>query len=473
MILANSERPLAKLRLVATLPPRRFFGGNNLLRAHDQIAALKTLGATVYEFDTEAVYTNNQSEIKRQREAIIAFHADAVVGTPHAGYVVQGGMIAKPAGSTRRCRNIFFDDLELPAVLYWDHALTQAARYWLSAWPEQPGESDDGALDTLKELFSRPDVAHFFPDTGHAGALGELGIGSFDETAWYVQEVAKPFARAGSSAERPEKYQENVAFFGNLYLATSQAIPYSEVRGIAELRDKARMACAANWSLSAFQAYSDAIGDLEPDMKSSLRLDRDQSFYWRFLFDELSRFMNGEHRLNILQSSGHTVACFGNFNDPDSSALMTNNCVFRRALPYDETLADAFRRTRIVVDVVNAPFINGFSVKPIVCLASGGFVLTNRKADLIRALGPAANEIVYDDADELARKLDYFLTNERERAELTQELGAIVRREFSAEALFARTLPPALERLRARSKPEGWKSIIRRARRSLRSAKNN
>ena len=462
MIFADSEKPLANLRLVATLPPRHFFGGNNLLRAHDQIAALKTLGATVYEFDTEAVYTNNQSEIERQTDAIVAFHADAVVGTPHAGYVMQGGMTARPGDPTRRYRNIFLDDLELPAVLYWDHALTQAARYCLSAWPEHPRESEKGALDTLKELFSHPRAVHFFPDTGHAEVLGELGMGSFDETAWYVQEVAKPFVRSGS--ERPDKYHEDVAFFGNLYLATSKAIPYSDAVGIAELRDKVRTACAANWSLSAFQAYSDAIADLDPDIRSSLRLDRDQSFYWRFLFDELSRFMNGEHRLNILQSSGRPIACFGNFNDPGSSALMTNKCVFRRALPYDETLADAFRRTRIVVDVVNAPFINGFSVKPMVCLASGGFVLTNRKADFIRSLGPMANEIVYDDAEELTRKLDHFLTNDRERAELTQELGTIIRREFTAEALFARTLPAALERLRVRSKHRRWKRVIRYAR---------
>ena len=134
----------------------------------------------------------------------------------------------------------------------------------------------------------------------------------------------------------------------------------------------------------------------------------------------------------------------------------------RGALPYDQTLGNAFRRTRVTVDVVNAPFINGFSVKLVVCFAAGGFILTNRKADIARALGPLADEIIYDNADELSAKVEYFLTHDRRRRELTRDIGDIARRQYTAEALFARTLPPALDRLRANGAARGWRSRFRR-----------
>ena len=124
----------------------------------------------------------------------------------------------------------------------------------------------------------------------------------------------------------------------------------------------------------------------------------------------------------------------------------------RRALPYNELLAEAFCRTRIVVDVVNAPFIDGFSVKPLICFAAGGFLLTNRKADLVRALGPIANEVIYDNKHDLATKVDYFLSHDRMRQDLSQEIKAIVRREFTAQALFAKTLPEALDHLDVQSR---------------------
>jgi hypothetical protein len=106
--------------------------------------------------------------------------------------------------------------------------------------------------------------------------------------------------------------------------------------------------------------------------------------------------------MNVLQSCGHNVACYGNFNDPDSNSMLGSRCLVRKPLPYDKRLADAFRSTRVVIDVANAAFINGFSVKPIVCFAAGGFVLTNFKADFVRAFGSVANEVIYSDASDLA-----------------------------------------------------------------------
>jgi hypothetical protein len=436
--------PLHGLRLVATLPPGQFFGGNNLLRARAQIAALRSLGAAVYEFDTQAVYANDRATVQRQASEIVEFRPDAAIGTPHAGYVVQGGMCDRPAGR----RNLFIDELELPTILFWDHALTQAAHYLLYPWPESPAQSQDGALATLAAFFHGRNVVHLLPDTGHARELERLNIAPFPANAWYVQGVDRAFVQAGQQADREAAWDEDVAFFGNIYLAGSRQVPYSSDVAIVEFRRKARAACAADWNLPPFEAYSRMFAALDQGTRAALCLVPDQSFYWRFLFDELARVMNADDRLAILQSCGRPVAYYGNFNDPASDALMAGTYRVRGALPYDDALARAFRRTRITIDAANACFINGFSVKPMACFASGGFALTNRRADLGRALGSVADEICFDTRAELTAKVENFLADDRKRTELTREIGSMIRRDYTSEALFARTIPAALDMLK-------------------------
>ena len=54
---------------LTTLPPKSWFGGNNLVRALEHGQALRDLGAAVYEFDTVAMYGNDVSRIEQQKRA--------------------------------------------------------------------------------------------------------------------------------------------------------------------------------------------------------------------------------------------------------------------------------------------------------------------------------------------------------------------------------------------------------------------
>ena len=458
----SASRPLSGLRLVITLPPKQIFGGWDLSRAREHAKALRRLGAVVYELDTTAFYYGNLAEIEQQQRHVIEFRPDAAIATPHAGYLLEGARLARGEFPENRARNLFMDEPRFPVILFWDHTLVHAPRFLLEQHPQKPRKSRSGTLEILQDLFARPNVIHFFPDSAHAAELGRLGIALFDEDRFYVQGVGSPFMEAGLRAAESNSFDDEVAFFGNIYLGSSKAIPYSGDRTLARLRERARAAHAADWSLSPYRAYLEAIDALEPGERAALHLLPYKSFFWRFLYDELVFFMNGDERLRMLRSCGREVAFFGNFADVDSTPMMAGNYRMRGNLPYDRILAEAVGRTRVVVDVANAPFINGFSVKLVDFFAAGGFVLTDRKKDIGRALGSLADEICCDSPDEFAGKLDFFLTHERRRREVSREIGAIARAKYSAEALFARTVPQALERLKARG---AWKIIRRRLRR--------
>ena len=437
-----SATPLSGLRLVVTLPPPGFFGGLDRRRADDHAAALRALGASVYEFKTEATYWKDRAALASQIADIKAFAPDAVIGTQHAGYAIQGGMIHDHDRPENEPRNLFLDVLELPTVLYWDHVLTQAARYLIESWPSSPQESASGMMPKLKRLLAHPLAMHFFPDSGHAAELRKIGI-AFDHDPVFITAVSQLFVHHGAESHGAPARPEELAFFGNLYLAATAEIPYGDEPALAAVRQDALARCGADWDLAPFDAYARVIAELLPDQRAELMLEPDETFYWRFLYDELSIVANGERRFKILAACNRSLAFYGGFADPLSgTAIATRNWLMRESLPHDRSLAEAYRSTAITLDVVNAPFINGFSPKLLECFASGGFLLTTRKTDIATAFGKGlADAISYSNADELAVKVDRYLSHESERRDIAREMRDIIRRDHTAAALFARTLP--------------------------------
>ncbi len=444
--------PLSGLRLVVTLPPPGFFGGLDRRRADDHAAALRALGASIYEFNTAAIYGKDRVALDSQIADLRNFAPDAVIGTQHAGYAVQGGMIDDPDHPDDEPQNLFLDLLELPTVLYWDHLLTQAPRYLIQSWPSLPQDSTPGMLPKLKRLLGHPLAVHFFPDSGHAAEIHKIGIPPFDHDPVFVTAVSQLFVQHGAEVHGAPARPEELAFFGNLYLAASAEIPYGGEPAIAAVRQDALSRCEADWDLAPFDAYAHAIADLPSDRRAELKLEPDQSFYWRFLYDELSIVANGERRFDILASCNQPLAFYGGFADPSSgTAIAAQKWLLRESLPHDRSLAEAYRSTEVTLDVVNAPFINGFSPKLLECFASGGFLLTTRKEDIAAAFGRGlADAISYSSADELAAKIDHYLGHESERRDIAREFRNIIQRDHTAVALFSRTLPAAIEQLRRR-----------------------
>jgi hypothetical protein len=220
----SRRAPLSEFRLVVTLPPSGFFGGLDRRRADDQVMALQALGATVYAFETRAIYAKDYAEVDRQIAEIKEFKPDAVIGAQHAGYAIQGGMIQDPDGAL--IQNLFLDVLGLPTVFYWDHVLTQAARYLIAAWPRSPAESVSGVISKLKALMAHPLAVHFLPDSGHITELNRLGLASFAYDPFFVTAVSQVFVQHGEEAHGAPTHLEAVSFFGNLYLAATNNIPY-------------------------------------------------------------------------------------------------------------------------------------------------------------------------------------------------------------------------------------------------------
>ena len=438
---------LTGLRLIATLPPAEHFGGANLQIARVFVSTLRGLGATIYEFDTSSFYRNDQSALRREIQAAKGVQVDAVISTPNAGYVAE-----LTIEDDANLQNVFLDVLALPTICIWDHALIQAPRYVLKHWPSKPLYSKGNVKQALRALLSHPLSFHIFSDSGQVSEFCRLGVAEFDHENFQTGGASQEFINCGDHAGGERQFKHSVSFFGNLYAQASRRIGYDD-QALTKIRERALSSVMNDWDYPAYRSYVGEIDALAPSLRARLRLDPDQSFYWRYLHDELSIVANGEPRFRKLLACGHPLTYFGGFADPESRAMALNVgwTLGDQYLPYGQRLAAAFRQSRISIDITNAPFINGFTSKFLECFVAGGFVLTSRKPDMRIVLGPLLDEIGFSSAEELASKVDRFLTHELERTELAQEIRELLRRDWSTAAMFARAVPLALDRVRSRA----------------------
>ncbi len=449
-----SSLPLSGLRLAVTLPPVDFFSGCDLAIARDHVHALRQLGATVYEFDTTPAYGKRRDELQQQVDELRRFRPDAAIGAPHAGYAIQPFIkLGRSQDRGALPRNPFLDDLGLPTLLYWDHSLLQLPRYLVPKWPGAPNESKAGVLQQLRAFFDHPRACHFFPDTGQIAALRRLGIAEFPANAAYIPGISHQYVDYGRAPDAAPGENGGVAFFGNVYVAAARRITYA-AEALLGIRQRALATLDVDWDRAPYEAYTDEIHRLAPALASELRLDPDQSFHWRFLFDEIGCVANGERRLRVALACGRPLTYFGGFADPESRAIASEaGCRLAETyLPYGPALAAAYRRQALSIDVANAPYINGFSTKVFSCFGAGGFMLSTRKADLTTALGSLADAISFSSPGELAAKVDHFLCADRERQEVTREIQDAVGRRFTASSLFASTVAAAVETSRVRGR---------------------
>jgi hypothetical protein len=442
--------PLAGMRLVVTLPPAQHFWGCALAIAEDCVTAIRELGAAVHEFDTTPFFLGDETTLTKQIEDLRTFRTDAVLSQPNAGYAL---LIKRKewSRSAADLGNLFFDVLGLPTILNWDHVLPQAPRYLLERWPANPAESEVGLVEVLRTLMSHPRIYHFISDTGHISEMRKMGISQFDCDVDFVGPLSNDFGRfkRDSAAAQPEI---DVAFFGNLYVAAAQDLRH-EQHELMAVRERALAACMSDWRLAPYRAYTRELSALDEGVRTRLRLDAMESFYWRYLYEELSVVANGELRFRKLLACGRPVAYFGGFADSRSRQMVRDSgwTLHDEYLEYGTSLAAAYNRARVSLDIVNAPFIDGLnSTKLLSCFAAGGFMLTDRKPDLFTVLGPLADAVGFSSPEELAQKVDRYLTNGKERRELGQEIKEISDRKYSAAIFFRQAVPMALSCIRAR-----------------------
>lgn len=277
------------------------------------------------------------------------------------------------------------------------------------------------------ELMRHPNLKHIAWDSGQVAMLHGMGIVDAAQVRWHPVATYEPFLKVGAHASSiPTK--ADVSFVGNIYLKLLEDDPrYQEPESRRLIEDvcaaKANQLHKSTWELLAV-----AVQDQQLDFAAFFDLYRLMS----------ASAINSLARLAVLGGIERPVSLFGLFADPDSRELLSRfpNLKFAGEAHHFDELPGVYAGSKINVCVSNGLIHAGTPSKFIDCVASGGFALCDRKHDLTRLFGESAQQVMYDNVEELNEKIDHFLGRPAERKEISRWMYDCVSQRCSLNSLF-------------------------------------
>lgn len=346
------------------------------------------------------------------------FAPDLVLSLPNAGYALQFTDSAE-----EKANNLFTDILSIPLVLPWDHVLTQAPVYFIrDCLSSGPMRRD--ALDAISAKLNKRLHHHFFFDSGHVRAFEDLGLLPRGRWKTSLEPAHEHFIEQGKRRSAVE-VKNRVGFSGNVYSRKTGSEPASFV---THLKSRVIEAKCRRWTASGWALFCSELEQLSHDERETLGLTPDHAFFWRIAYELLSSELLTEYRLSVLKSIKRPVDYFGNFVDPDASALFagSDGIRFCGSVDYTMELPETYSRYAVWVDATNTPYIDSCGSKALNCFAAGSFMLIEYNADYHEALGDLAERFMYRDSDELNAKIEHYLTCPEERAETVAAMQAFI-----------------------------------------------
>ena len=440
---------MTRPRIVCTVAPPTWFGGRDYLGGKVLTDAIADLGYELFLLDIECFLLRDGPRIDEALRSVRQFAPAIAIGFPNAGYGLAAQV--EVAG---RLKNVFTDLLEVPLALGWDDPLGQFSGTFLSPLPESIKYSRPGALQRIRDGLAHPLIRHYGWDTGHIQTMVDLGLLREGQAAFDMLPTKQAYIDCGNAAKSPVAFEQDVCFVGNVYLNQLTADRLHQIPQIAHLGERIAARKLADFAPSTWELLISELQQLpEPD-RERLKLSFDESFFWQAYRYIVWVAANTRVRMGVLSGVAHTIDFYGAFADPESVRLLKNypNIRYRGSVDYVRELPNVFNRSRITVDVTNQLAHHSVPAKFVECFAAGGFMLVDRRPDLIATFGDAATAVTYTSLDELNAKIEYYLTHEKERTDLIGYFKHTIQRNHTTHSWLSSILGDLISRARTRGR---------------------
>ena len=419
-------------RIAVTVPPAAWFHGISHALFEIYRGELAALGLEIFDVPVEPFLLQDEPRIEQIVADLKAFQPQLAFGLHRGAYSL---LCRLPPGHDGWRANLFTEILDIPTICLWDHAPLELADQLLAPHPASPEASVAGARETLIRSLTHPRLIHWSPDTGQTQIMKELGFLHPD----HVIEESLP-TLPGFHPQATTRNQPGVAFVGHFY-QDPRDYPDPALKSLAENAIRTWLPAPSH---PLWYVLLDHIGALDPDLRQRLALHADQSYFWGFAHRLVLHEAQTALRLKVLGSAAVPVTCYGDLNT-ELAGVPRNVIPVNGHIPYGPELAATLARHAIVIDVFNPGSVHGYSHKPMITFASGGFMLVNRKRDFIAAFGEAGKAVSYDpDSGDLAIKIDRFLTRPAYLREVGDSIREIIATRFQLKDVLARVMEAAL-----------------------------
>lgn len=405
---------MALQRIAVVVPPAGWLNG--VLRAYHDLyrEALTGLGLATIDVPLQAFRPPDAGQIADLIAELRAFRPQAAISLSVGAWLMSCRL---PADRDGWGPNLFTEILNIPALCPWDHAPIDFADALFEAI-EVPD-----ARTALRRELTHPRLIHWSRDSGQTRLMGDLGFLPAGKVIAEPSPILPGFA-PDKDAPAP---REDVAFVGHLN-HNPQPWPDPTVLPLVQEIVEEILQAPGQPAWDIVRRRTAAVPALDPDC----------SAFWRFAHRVIVYDAQAALRLSILGRAGAPTTVYGNLDPAGAPANLTS---VRGTIPLGPPLARTFARHAVTVDVASPSFIDGFSHKPVLGFAAGGFVLFSRKRDFVATFGDAGEAVSYSSADELAAKIDLYLT----KPALRREIGDAIRANLFARHTLHATLTRVLE----------------------------
>jgi hypothetical protein len=419
-------------------------------RTDCMIQALEELGHQVQIIPEEKIV----NDLDRTRRTISRFNPDFITAVNFNHYLQAArqdeeilrldvptvALWDDPLGALANFALRFLsDDLPQPRSDRWTRLQEsfQGLKERLFGFPPVDPRADLRAPGAFRALLSNPYWLHFAWDSGHAEAFVALGLARPEQVSWHPVATYAPFLDMGDRAHQVQQTVK-VGFCGNLYLAALQSNRFwtdpfyrNMCERIAER--KFQEPGVVGWDL-----LLEELAAARPSLRRRHGLYPDMKRFWEFYVFVLWSVLTTVPRLRLLESVQQKVILFGLFADRATrKAVMARpHLRFGGNLDHFEELPEQFAATAVNLCIANGLIYRGTPSKLIDCLASGGFALSEPKADLVRLFGSKVESIFFHSPEELRDKVSYFLDRPSQRREIVDALRADIKEHCTLRSLF-------------------------------------
>ena len=417
-------------RVAVTSPPSYWFDGIATAMYDLYTGALRDLGLELFEVPVEPFINGDLIQIRSLVRKVEAFRPELAIGLPKGVYALLCRMPPRRNGSRL---NLFTQVLGIPIVCLWDHAPFELSDQLLQPFPHSPEHSTNGALDRLRDVLSQRGLVHWSPDRGQTAIMRSLDLVRPDQVLheWLP---ALPGFEPDPGQARQAAGAPRVAFVGRLYQNERESNDTLERLSL----DVLTAWCASPRPRPIWDILMERLSAVSGEERQQLALTPDQTFFWRFAHTLTIRRAQTAARLDRLGAVPVPVACYGNLQmHPDTPSHLIP---VPGHIPFGPPLSRVLARHDVIVDVMNPGSVHGYSHKPAMTFASGGFALIDRKAHFLEAFGAVGEAVSYGSKAELAEKIGYYLSRPAERRDVGDAIRARLRQRFGLTHVLRRVL---------------------------------
>ncbi len=418
-------------RVAVVLPPKAWRGDWFIGTLHSIYCdALHDLGIETFEVPHEAFASRDAAAPADITASLRAFKPQAAIALTLGFLLLDCRQRAEGWDGEP---NLFTDILDIPTICIWDHAPLDFAVRLLGQCPS-PRASHPGALARLRRVLAHPRMIHWSRDSGQTVLMRQLDLVDSRRVIGAMPPTLPPFIRERDA----QTATEDVAFVGFVH----QSLPEWPDAGLTALGNEVTNDWLTDFDPPLWHSLTRRMAERSPARRERLALDPDQTYFWTYVQRLITQQAQNALRLKLLGAAGVPVAVYGNLQPEGAPANLRAVASY---VSYGPPLAQVFARHAITIDVISPSFHNGTGHKPFLAFTSGGFALLNRKRDFVAALGELGDAVSFSSADELAAKVDLYLS----RPKLRLELAAAIREKIIAERPLHGILAGILERAAA------------------------